>query len=96
MIIISTSTAIEAADDSANKPAKINVLVQLCLYITRGTPFTKSRMHPTEPTNDPGEAQLSANTKRPIGRFDLVNLLVLLAGHKSERATRRLNNNAAG
>ena len=51
----SVSWAIETVDGSANKAAKINVLVHLSLYITRRTLVIKSRMHPTEPLNGLGK-----------------------------------------
>src|SRR5262249_6450816 len=37
--------------------------------------------------------QLPADTKRAVGRFD--HLLILLAGHKSERTARGFDNNRA-
>jgi hypothetical protein len=48
MGVVRKSAPIEAVAGSANKPARINLLVHLCLYITRRTLFTKSSMRPTE------------------------------------------------
>jgi acid phosphatase family membrane protein YuiD len=49
MTIISTTAAIDVADGSDSKTAKINILIQLCLCITRSTLyFTTSRTHPTK------------------------------------------------
>jgi hypothetical protein len=43
MIIISTTAAIEAADGTINKPAKINILVKPYLNVTRDTRFTPNK-----------------------------------------------------
>src|SRR5262249_30230636 len=58
MIIISISAAMAAADGSANKPAKIKVFAQLCLYLTYGTLFSRinpqrERMTPPDNSNYP-------------------------------------------
>ena len=90
MITISTTAAIADADGSVNKPAKTNALDQPCLYTRDTLIYLPARANDVTPG-----VQLSADTKRPIGRFDLVHLLILLAGHKSKRTACRFDNNRA-